>query len=54
MRAAEPRERTDHLDLALFTALCGRKIELAPGGGKVRDLVSTWRDRLALEGIGMG
>lgn len=54
VRAAEPRERTDELDLALFTALCGRKIVLAPDGGKVRDLVSTWRDRLALEGIEIG
>ena len=54
VRAAEPRERTDELDLALFTALCGRKIVLAPDGGKMRDVVSTWRDRLALEGIEVG
>ena len=51
VKASEPQQRTADVDIALFTALCGRDILLAPDAIKARDLVSTWHDRLEQEGL---
>ena len=51
VKASEPQQRTADVDIALFTALCGREILLAPDAIKARDLVSTWHDRLEQEGL---
>ena len=54
VKASEPQQRTADLDIALFTALCGREILLAPDAITARDLVSTWHDRLEQEGLRRG
>ncbi|MFL5333677.1 MAG: glycosyltransferase family 2 protein [Geminicoccaceae bacterium] len=54
VRAGEPQPRTACLDIALFTALCGRPIPLDPEETKDRDLVATWRTYLEQHGMLLG
>jgi Glycosyl transferase family 2 len=43
--------RTRELDVALFAALCGRRVELATADVKTRDFAATWGSALSTLGI---
>lgn len=46
--------RTDDPELAMFAAMCGRRVELTGLEPKQRDLVATWREVLDGHGIAIG
>ena len=43
--------RTRGLDVALFAALCGRRVELDAADVKTRDFAATWEPALSALGI---